>query len=87
MIKELKYVPVCDMSMKKRKASKAAHDDWHRLNAAASEKLQAKVRSTISPSITPGLVGEIGIAASGSREMGCMINEDIFDEMTPLAGG
>ena len=38
MIKELKYVPVCDKSMKKRKLSKQLNEDWARLGG---DKAQA----------------------------------------------
>lgn len=37
MIKELKYVPVCDKSMKKRRLSKALNEEWARL-ASSHEK-------------------------------------------------
>ena len=35
MIRKLMYVPVCDKSMKKRNASKKAHEEWQRLTGTS----------------------------------------------------
>ena len=40
MIKQLKYIPVCDRSMKNRKLSKQINEEWTRLGGNLDKHMQ-----------------------------------------------